>query len=168
MRQTMVALSTIQHMVSFSTIVRRARVHAQARLDLAMTDTRAQVSGLLSSLLRAVAETGGQSAATDAGDANGHSRSVSRNLELRHEQPKLVCCVPCRDACVQRCMRCCGYGCGCCCRTMPSVQREEVDAVALNLGRSPQALRHSRPMTAGQAWGEVVLILTTEGSQHMA
>jgi hypothetical protein len=46
-RQTMVALSTIQHMVSFSTIVRRARVHAQARLDLAMKDTRAQVPGLL-------------------------------------------------------------------------------------------------------------------------
>ena len=27
----------------------------------------------------------------------------------------------------------------------------------MNLSRSPQTLTHSRPMTAGQAWGKVVL-----------
>ena len=40
---------------------------------------------------------------------------------------------------------------------MPSAQREESDAVEMNLSRSPQTLTHSRPMTAGQAWGKVVL-----------
>ena len=39
--------------------------------------------------------------------------------------------------------------------TLPGAQREEVDAVELNVSRSPQTLTHSRPMAAGQAWGEV-------------
>ena len=37
-----------------------------------------------------------------------------------------------------------------------TLQREEVDAVELNVSRSPQTLTHSpAPMAAGQAWGEV-------------
>jgi hypothetical protein len=35
--------------------------------------------------------------------------------------------------------------------TLPSALREEVDAVELNVSRSPQTLTHSRPMAAGQA-----------------
>ena len=42
--------------------------------------------------------------------------------------------------------------------TLPSAQREEVDAVELNVSRSPQTLTHSRPMAAGQAWGEVATL----------
>ena len=34
--------------------------------------------------------------------------------------------------------RCCGCRCRCRCRMLPAAQREEVDAVELNLGRSPQ------------------------------
>ena len=34
-----------------------------------------------------------------------------------------------------------------------TLPREEVDAVELNVSRSPQTLTHSRPMAAGQAWG---------------
>ena len=42
--------------------------------------------------------------------------------------------------------------------TLPGAQREEVDAVELNVSRSPQTLTHSRPMAAGQAWGEVATL----------
>ena len=39
-----------------------------------------------------------------------------------------------------------------------TLPREEVDAVELNVSRSPQTLTHSRPMAAGQAWGEVATL----------
>ena len=42
--------------------------------------------------------------------------------------------------------------------TLPGAQREEVDAVELNVSRSPQTLTHSGPMAAGQAWGEVATL----------
>ena len=45
-----------------------------------------------------------------------------------------------------------------------TLPREEVDAVELNVSRSPQTLTHSRPMAAGQAWpwGEVATLRTCQ------
>jgi hypothetical protein len=57
----------------------------------------------------------------------------------------------------RRAVRCCNCGCGCGWRPLPRAQREESDAIEMNLSRSPQTLTRTRPMTAGQAWGEVVL-----------
>ena len=50
-----------------------------------------------------------------------------------------------------------------------TLPREEVDAVELNenVSRSPQTLTHSRPMAAGQAWGEVATLRTCQPNHQV-
>ena len=51
--------------------------------------------------------------------------------------------------------------------TLPGAQRDEVDAVELNVSRSPQTLTHSRPMAAGQQWGEVATLRTCQPNHQV-
>ena len=48
-----------------------------------------------------------------------------------------------------------------------TLPREEVDAVELNVSRSPQTLTHSRPMAARQAWGEVATLRTCQPNHQV-
>ena len=100
----MVGFSTIQHMVGLAQYVRRARVmHAQARLDIAMTDTRAQVPGLLyvpSQRLRLEASLRQRTRATQI-DTRVASRGTS-SCDMSNQSLCAVCRAEmhvCRDAC---------------------------------------------------------------------